>query len=127
MENGISGSPLHKGSYLPSSINFIVGTSCLTNPPRMTLGILGSYVGILIRIVLSIVWYGSQAWLGGLCVSALLSSWSYSFLMMENTFPESAHMVTRDFIGFVLFHLISVPFMMSKFPSIYADFLSDNY
>lgn len=74
---------------------------------------LGSYVGILLRIILSIVWYGSQAWLGGLCVSALLSSWSHDFLMMKNTLPESAHMVTRDLIGFVLFHLISVPCMLS--------------
>lgn len=72
----------------------------------------GAYIGQLIRIMLSIVWYGSQAWLGGLCVSAMLSSWSYNFLMMENTLPESAHMVTRDLVGFVIFHLISVPFLV---------------
>jgi nucleobase:cation symporter-1, NCS1 family len=72
----------------------------------------GAYIGILIRIILSIVWYGSQAWLGGLCVSAILSSWSHSFLTMANTFPESAHMVTRDFIGFLIFHIISLPLMV---------------
>lgn len=74
----------------------------------------GAYIGQLIRIMLSIVWYGSQAWLGGLCVSAMLSSWSYNFLTMENTLPESAHMVTRDLVGFVIFHLISVPFLVSR-------------
>jgi cytosine/uracil/thiamine/allantoin permease len=84
------------------------------NPNRIILGVYGSYIGMLIRILLSIIWYGSQAWLGGLCVSVILSSWSHSFLTMPNTFPESAHMVTRDFIGFVIFHIISVPFMVGS-------------
>jgi NCS1 family nucleobase:cation symporter-1 len=73
----------------------------------------GAYIGQAMRIMLSIVWYGSQAWLGGLCVSAMISSWSYSFLHMENTFPASANMVTRDFVGFLLFHIISIPFLVS--------------
>ncbi|KAH6693409.1 permease for cytosine/purines, uracil, thiamine, allantoin-domain-containing protein [Plectosphaerella plurivora] len=81
---------------------------------RMILGMHGAYIGQAMRIMLSIVWYGSQAWLGGLCVSAMISSWSQSFLLMENTFPASANMVTRDFIGFLLFHLISVPFLIIR-------------
>lgn len=79
----------------------------------MILGMHGAYIGQAMRIMLSIVWYGSQAWLGGLCVSAMISSWSQDFLLMENTLPAGANMVTRDFIGFVLFHLISVPFLVS--------------
>ncbi|UQC90027.1 NCS1 nucleoside transporter [Colletotrichum lupini] len=95
---------------------------------RIILGMNGAYIGQLIRIMLSIVWYGSQAWLGGLCVSAMLSSWSYNFLMMENTLPESAHMVTRDLVGFVIFHLISVPFLLiriekAKIPVITANLI----
>ncbi|KAL3424363.1 NCS1 nucleoside transporter [Phlyctema vagabunda] len=81
---------------------------------RIVLGIYGSYIGMLIRIMLSIVWYGSQAWLGGLCVSVILSSWSESFLNMPNTLPERAQMVTRDLIGFVIFHIISIPFMLIR-------------
>lgn len=76
------------------------------------MGMQGAYITQAMRIMLSIVWYGSQAWLGGLCVSAMISSWSYDFLMMENTLPASANMVTRDLIGFTLFHLISVPFLV---------------
>ncbi|PNH46478.1 hypothetical protein VD0004_g1696 [Verticillium dahliae] len=81
---------------------------------RMILGMRGAYITQAMRIMLSIVWYGSQAWLGGLCVSAMISSWSSSFLNMENTFAASANMVTRDFIGFLLFHLISVPFLLIR-------------
>ncbi|KAL2005107.1 hypothetical protein VTN00DRAFT_2957 [Thermoascus crustaceus] len=80
----------------------------------MTLGIYGSYLGILIRIVLSVVWYASQAWLGGLCCTVIMSSWSYSFMTMKNTLPESAYMQTRDLIGFLIFQIISFPFMLTR-------------
>lgn len=83
---------------------------------RSVLGMYGSFVGISMRVILSVVWYASQAWLGGLCVTAMLSSWSYKFLTMENTLPKSAHMVTRDFTGFVIFQFISIPFMVCAFP-----------
>lgn len=79
----------------------------------MVLGMNGAYIGQVVRIILSIVWFGSQAWLGGLCVSAMLSSWSYSFLTMENTLPESAKMVTRELIGFLIFQLLSIPMLVS--------------
>lgn len=85
---------------------------------RMILGMRGAYITQAMRIMLFIVWYGSQAWLGGLCVSAMISSWSSSFLNMENTFAASANMVTRDFIGFLLFHLISVPFLVGQSPTL---------
>ncbi|GAD97363.1 hypothetical protein NECHADRAFT_54865 [Paecilomyces variotii No. 5] len=63
---------------------------------RMTLGIYGSYIGILIRIILSIV------------------CWSYSFLTMKNTLSETAHMQTRDLIGFLIFQVISFPLMLIR-------------
>ncbi|KAH7123283.1 NCS1 nucleoside transporter [Dactylonectria estremocensis] len=85
-----------------------------TMSQRVVLGIYGSYIGQLLRIMLSIVWFGSQAWLGGLCVSALLSSWSHNFLTLENTLPTSANMITRDFIGFVIFQIISIPMLLIR-------------
>lgn len=66
------------------------------------------------RIILAIVWYAAQAWLGGLCISIILSSWSHSFLTMHNTLPASAEMTTRDFTGYVIFNFISVPFMFIR-------------
>ncbi|CAG8978768.1 hypothetical protein HYALB_00012500 [Hymenoscyphus albidus] len=96
---------------------------------RVTLGMYGSFLGILIRIFLSVVWYANQAWLGGLCVTAMLSSWSFGFLNMRNTLPPSAHMVTRDFIGFVLFQMLSLPFMLIRpekvrIPVAFANFFT---
>jgi NCS1 family nucleobase:cation symporter-1 len=81
---------------------------------RIIFGIYGSGLGIFIRIVLSIVYYGSQAWLGGLCFVVIFSTFSESYMNMENTFSDSVAMTTRDFIGFFVFQVISLPFFYFK-------------
>lgn len=79
----------------------------------------GAYIGTLIRIVLAIVWYASQAWMGGLCVAVMIGSWSRSFLAMGDTGSSTgsharAHTMNRDFIGFVIFQIVSVPCLVSR-------------
>lgn len=87
---------------------------------RVSFGIYGSGLGILIRVLLSIVNYGSNAWLGGLSVSLLLSCWSASYRDMPNTLSSHVAMTTRDFVGFVIFQVICgfcylvKPFRMNK-------------
>ncbi|KAK6457520.1 uncharacterized protein RJT20DRAFT_91822 [Scheffersomyces xylosifermentans] len=81
---------------------------------RMIFGIYGSYLGILIRIILSIVFYGSQSWLGGLGVVVVFSSLSENYLNMKNTFPESIAMTTRDFIGFFVFQILQFFFYFMR-------------
>lgn len=81
---------------------------------RMIFGIYGSGIGILIRIFLSIVFYGSQSWLGGLGFVVMFSSWSKSYMNMKNTFPESLAMTTRDFIGFLIFQIVQYAFFFMK-------------
>ncbi|KAK6202508.1 thiamine metabolism [Scheffersomyces amazonensis] len=81
---------------------------------RLIFGIKGSYFGIAIRTILSIVWYASQAWMGGLCLGLIFSSWSESYLNMKNTFPASVNMSTRDLISFLIFQLISIPLLCVK-------------
>lgn len=78
---------------------------------RISFGIYGSILPVLVRIILSIVLYGAQSWLGGLSVVVLLSGMSKQFLNMKNTFPASVGMSTRDFIGFLLFQLIQMSFL----------------
>lgn len=81
---------------------------------RLIFGIYGSGIGIVIRIILSIVFYGSQSWLGGLGLVVAFSSFSESFLNMKNTFPSSLAMTTRDFIGFLCFQIIQMFFLFMK-------------
>lgn len=81
---------------------------------RMIFGIFGSYLGILIRILLSIVYYASMSWLGALGVVVMLSSWSKSYMNMENTFPEGLNMTKRDFTAFFCFNVIEFFFFFIK-------------
>ncbi|KAL3234416.1 Thiamine transporter [Nakaseomyces bracarensis] len=73
---------------------------------RFTFGIYGSAFGIIIRVMMSIVNYGSNAWLGGLCVNMILDSWSHHYLHLPNTLAHKVAMTTKELIGFVIFHIV---------------------
>lgn len=81
---------------------------------RVVFGIRGSFLGIAMRTILSIVWFGSQAYLGSECLNCVFSSWSKSYLNMENTLPSWVHMTTQDLIGFVCFQALSIPLLFIK-------------
>lgn len=81
---------------------------------RMIFGIYGSGIGIFIRIILSIVFYGSQSWLGGQGLVVMFSAFSNNYLNLENTFPTSLAMTTRDFVGFFCFQIIQFFFYFMK-------------
>ncbi|XDT28066.1 Hypothetical protein J6891_04670 [Nakaseomyces glabratus] len=73
---------------------------------RFTFGIYGSAFGVIIRVLLSIVNYGSNAWLGGLCINLILNSWSHHYLELKNTLSPHVAMTTKELIGFVIFHIV---------------------
>ncbi|QPG73223.1 hypothetical protein FOA43_000530 [Brettanomyces nanus] len=79
---------------------------------RVVFGIRGSVLGVLMRCILSVVWFASEAWLGGLCVNVILSSWSESYLNWENTLPDSVPMTSQELVGFVLYLILSIPFLV---------------
>ncbi|SGZ48806.1 CIC11C00000000728 [Sungouiella intermedia] len=81
---------------------------------RVVFGIRGSLIGIAMRTILSVVWFGSQAYLGSQCLNCVFSSWSKSYLNMKNTLPESVHMTSQDLIGFACFQVISIPLLFIR-------------
>lgn len=78
---------------------------------RAVWGIYGSYIALLQRILLSLVWYSVQSWTGGLCMTAILSSIFSGFHTMENRFPDSTHMTTKQFTGWVIYNVVSIPML----------------
>lgn len=78
---------------------------------RAVWGIYGSYLALLQRILLSLVWFSVQSWTGGLCMTAILSSIFSGFHTMENRFPDSTHMTTKQFTGWVVYNVISIPML----------------
>lgn len=66
---------------------------------------------LLQRILLSLVWFSVQSWTGGLCVTAILASIFSGFQHLENTFPESSNLTTKQFIGWIIYNVVSIPIM----------------
>lgn len=78
---------------------------------RVVWGIYGSYLALLQRILLSVVWFAVQSWTGGLCVTAILASIFSGFHHLENSFPESAHLTTKQFVGWVIYNVLTIPIL----------------
>jgi len=78
---------------------------------RLVWGVYGQYLILVQRIVLSLVWFAVQSWTGGLCIVAVLSALSYDFQNMGNHFPESSHLTTKQFIGWVVFNILLIPIL----------------
>lgn len=106
------------GSYIVGDVLTIVFTLANSYPgydwkvgftltQRFVFGIYGSAFGILIRVLLSVVNYGSNAWLGGLCINMILDSWSHHFLHLPNTLSKHVAMQTKELIGFLIFHVLT--------------------
>ncbi|CAI5294065.1 ASB_HP2_G0031590.mRNA.1.CDS.1 [Saccharomyces cerevisiae] len=115
-EHGVSGRLPSTG---PSQMSpFRLGQALLRCSPRVSpelfFGIRGSVIGIIIRIILSVVWFGSQAYLGSLCLSCVFASWSHHYLNLPDTIPTSVNMTTQQLIGFVVFQIISIPPLFFK-------------
>lgn len=78
---------------------------------RVIWGMYGSYLALVQRILLGLVWFSVQSWTGGLCITAVLGAMFPSFHHMKNHFPESANMTTTEFIGWVVYNLITIPML----------------
>jgi NCS1 family nucleobase:cation symporter-1 len=79
---------------------------------RASFGIYGSLWPIFNRAGMACVWYGVQAWIGGECVTLILRAIWPQFNALgttKNTMSPSSGTNTRDFVGFFLFWLFSLP------------------
>jgi NCS1 family nucleobase:cation symporter-1 len=78
---------------------------------RVIWGMYGSYLALVQRILLGLVWFSVQSWTGGLCIAAVLDAMFPSFHHMKNHFPESANMATNQFIGWIVYNLVTIPML----------------
>lgn len=78
---------------------------------RYVWGIYGHYLALIQRVILSLVWFSVQSWTGGLCVQNILAAIFPSYQHMENRFPASANMDTKQFIGWIIFNILMIPIL----------------
>lgn len=86
-------------------LNYKVG---YTLTSRFVFGIYGSGLGILIRILMSIVNYSCNAFMGAYTVNLMIESIFPQYLNMKNTLDHNVAMNTRELIGFIIFHGVCV-------------------
>jgi len=75
---------------------------------RSSFGIWGSLWPVFNRAAMACIWYGVQAWIGGECVTLMISAIWPSFVNIPNTM-EGSGTTTYKFVGFFLFWLGSLP------------------
>ena len=76
---------------------------------RASFGVWGSLWPVFNRAAMACVWYGVQGWIGGECVTLMLRAIWSSYEDVPNSLPKSSGTNTRDFVGFFLFWLCSLP------------------
>ncbi|OAA69741.1 NCS1 nucleoside transporter family protein [Cordyceps fumosorosea ARSEF 2679] len=84
---------------------------------RSVWGMWGSQFTIWNRIFLSIVWsvYASQSWTGGQCFHLIVLALDPKVDQhIPNTMPRRAHLTTARFMSYVIFCVISLPFIWSR-------------
>jgi NCS1 family nucleobase:cation symporter-1 len=77
---------------------------------RYVWGMYGSYFVIYNRILLSLVWYAVQAWIGGQCIYVCLQAiWTDIEQRIPNHMSPSTGMTTAQFVAYIIFSVISLP------------------
>ncbi|KAI1082723.1 NCS1 nucleoside transporter family protein-like protein [Whalleya microplaca] len=78
---------------------------------RFTWGMRGSYIPLLQRILLNFIWNAVQCWNGGRLVAVCLTAIWPSFAKMRNFLPESLPTTGDEFVGFIVFWVLSTPLL----------------
>ncbi|KIY48482.1 allantoin permease [Fistulina hepatica ATCC 64428] len=79
---------------------------------RYIWGMYGSQFVIWNRILLSLVWYSFQAWIGGECLYVCLQAiWPNIATRIPNHLSASTGTTTAYFVAYIIFMVISLPFI----------------
>ena len=87
-------------------------------------GLWGSYLPIIIRVVVAPIWYGIQAYLGSLAVQAMIQAVWPSFSKWHlDALLASAEITAPELLCFFIFWLVSLPFLFLSMPALRWVFL----
>ncbi|KAI9728802.1 MAG: hypothetical protein M1834_007188 [Cirrosporium novae-zelandiae] len=81
---------------------------------RFTWGLRASYIPLLQRILLNFIWTAVQCWNGGRLVAVCVTAIWPSFATIKNTLPSNMPTTTYQFIGFIMFWVLSTPFLLIR-------------
>ncbi|KAL7417227.1 allantoin permease [Mrakia frigida] len=79
---------------------------------RSSFGFFGSYVPVISRLVLALIYFGINSQIGSSCVKIMLSSIWPSFKTMPNHLPLSAGITSSGMVAYFVFWCIQLPLLM---------------
>ncbi|KAI8958488.1 uracil permease [Daldinia sp. FL1419] len=96
---------------------------------RFTWGLRASYIPLLQRILLNFIWNAVQCWNGGRLAAVCLTAIFPSFAKMRNFLPESLPATSDQFVGFIVFWVLSTPLLwippeMFRIPFLFTSIYS---
>lgn len=81
---------------------------------RFSWGMRGSYFPVILRIFVSCMWFGMQAYWGGQATRVMFGAIIPGLAHMKNYFSESSHLLTKDFIGLLIWMCAFIPGLLIK-------------
>lgn len=93
--NGVIGARLH----IPFSVQ-----------ARSAFGFYFSYVMVVVRVIVSVFWYGIGTYTGAECVRSIIYAWAPNFRNIPNALPASANIDTGFMICYLIYFLLVLPF-----------------
>ncbi|WDK15240.1 NCS1 nucleoside transporter [Colletotrichum graminicola] len=81
---------------------------------RYTWGFRASYIPSLQRILLNFIWTALQCWNGGKLVTVCITAIWPSFAKIPNTLGAGTTTTTYEMVGFIVFWVVSVPFLFIR-------------
>ncbi|KAJ5804915.1 hypothetical protein N7474_010802 [Penicillium riverlandense] len=79
---------------------------------RASWGFWGSYIPVISRLILAVFWFATQVVNGGNSVAVMIGAIWPSFLEIPNTLPEHEGITTQGMVGFLIFWLLQIPFLL---------------
>lgn len=79
---------------------------------RASWGFWGSYVAIVLRVILAVFWFAIQTMNGAECLRIMIGAIWPSFLRLHNEIPEEQGITTNQMVSFLIFWLLQLPFLM---------------
>ncbi|KAJ9194755.1 hypothetical protein DTO164E3_7176 [Paecilomyces variotii] len=76
---------------------------------RASFGIWGSLWPVFNRAAMACIWTGVQSWIGGECITLMITAIWPSYARLPNSMPASSGTTTKDFVSFFLFWLCMLP------------------
>lgn len=81
---------------------------------RFSWGMRGSYFPVVLRVFVSCMWFGMQAFWGGQATRVMIGAIIPGFAHMPNYFAPGSHLQTKDFIGLLIWMCAFIPGLLIR-------------